>query len=119
MVKTFITPSDSFHTGQNKNIQLSPQFQTVFKSFSGQPKTMLMVSQETNILRANICRYVAELRKYNRIQIVKKGICPISKHPASFYTTKQISVSKGCKDASEIISNKFKIDAVEGLKNGK
>lgn len=119
MVKTFITPSNSFRKGQNKNIQISPQFQTVFKSFLRQPKTMLMVSQETNILRANICRYVAELRKYNRIQVVKKGICPISKHPASFYTTKQISVSKGCKETSGTNSHKSKNDAVEGLKNGK
>jgi len=38
-------------------------------------------------LRANICRYVADWEKENRICIVRKGICPISKHRAGFYTT--------------------------------
>ena len=48
---------------------------------------MLMVSNETGIYRANICRYIAELRRQERIELVKKGICPISKHRAGFYTT--------------------------------
>lgn len=56
-------------------------------SHKGQPKTMLMVSIETGILRANICRYVAEWEKENRICIVRKGICQISKHRAGFYIT--------------------------------
>ena len=63
------------------------QEKRVFKAFHSHPKTMLMVSVETGILRANICRYVAEWGKENRICIVRKGICPISKHRAGFYTT--------------------------------
>lgn len=51
------------------------------------PKTMLMASVETGILRANICRYVSELRKRDAIKEVKVGICPISKHRATFLTT--------------------------------
>ena len=56
-------------------------------SFLEYPKTMLMVSIETGILRANLCRYVAKMRKHNHIEVVRKGICPISKHRAGFYTT--------------------------------
>ena len=48
---------------------------------------MLMLSVETGILRANICRYVAKLRKQNSIRIVQKSICPISKRRAGYYTT--------------------------------
>jgi hypothetical protein len=47
---------------------------------------MLMVSVETKVLRANICRYVARWQKENRIEIVRKGFCLISKHRAGFYS---------------------------------
>jgi len=77
----------SFSTGRAKDSTFQNQKQQVFKALSNYPKTMLMVSIETSILRANICRYVAEFQKENRIKIVRKGICPISKHGAGFYTT--------------------------------
>lgn len=72
---------------KSKDNHSQTQMQKVFTAFHKQPKTMLMVSIETGILRANICRYVAKWRKQNRICIVRKGICPISKHRAGFYTT--------------------------------
>lgn len=75
------------HKGQGKDTQFQAQMKRVFAALYRQPKTMLMVSIETGILRANICRYVAEWEKENRICIVRKGICPISKHRAGFYTT--------------------------------
>ena len=56
--------------------------------YSDTPKTMLQVSLETGILRANICRYVSIFRKTERITLIKKGICSISKHRAGFYSTK-------------------------------
>lgn len=60
----------------------------VYNAFNSDiPKTMLQVSEETNIRRANICRYVAEFRKQDNIQLLQKGICPISIHRAGFYTT--------------------------------
>ena len=34
------------------------QKQRVYRSFKEKPKTMLQVSQETGIYRANICRYI-------------------------------------------------------------
>ena len=63
------------------------QMQRVFLALYKAPKTMLMVSQETGILRANICRYIATWKRRNCIRIYKKGICPITKHGAGFYTT--------------------------------
>lgn len=72
---------------QSKDKYFQVQTKRVFAALYRQPKTMLMVSIETGILRANICRYVAEWEKENRICIVRKGICPISKHRAGFYTT--------------------------------
>ncbi len=64
------------------------QIPTVYKAFATEtPKTMLQVSIETGILRANICRYNSKFVKQDRMQLVKKGICPISKHRAGFYTT--------------------------------
>jgi len=81
------TARKSFGKGQDKSTHFYPQMQRVFAALSRQPKTMLMVSIETGILRANICRYVAEWGKENRICIVRKGICPISKHRAGFYAT--------------------------------
>jgi hypothetical protein len=75
------------HKRQGKSTQFQAQMERVFAAFKRQPSTMLMVSVETGILRANICRYVAKWEKENRIRIVRKGICPITKYRAGFYTT--------------------------------
>ena len=81
------SPKVFSHKGQGKDKHFQAQMERVFAALDRQPKTMLMVSIETGILRANICRYVAKWEKENRICIVRKGICPISKHRAGFYTT--------------------------------
>ena len=80
------SPEVFLQKGQGISKQFKAQKQRVFTALYRQPKTMLMVSFETGILRANICRYVAELTKQNSIIIVRKSICPISKHRAGFYT---------------------------------
>jgi len=79
-------PETSFYNQQFKDKKLQSQSKRVYYAFM-QPKTMLMVSVETGILRANICRIVAELSEQNRIALVKRDICEISKHYAGFYTT--------------------------------
>lgn len=81
------TPPFAKHKGLSKGKRFQPQIKTTFQAFYKQPKTMLMVATETGILRANICRYVAELEKRNSVRLVRKSICPISKHRAGFYTT--------------------------------
>jgi len=77
----------SLEKKQGKDKHFQAQMTKVFKAFSKRPKTMLMVSIETNILRANICRYVAKWREQNRIEIVKTGFCIVSKHRAEYLTT--------------------------------
>lgn len=83
------SPKVFLHKEQGKSTVFQAQMKNVFVSFDKYPKTMLAVSVETGILRANICRYVAEWKKENKIKLVKIGICPISKHRAGFYTTNQ------------------------------
>lgn len=81
------SPKVFLHNGQGKCTHLQAQKERVFAALYRQPGTMLMVSVETGILRANICRYIAEWEKQSCISLIWKGICPISKHRAGFYTT--------------------------------
>jgi hypothetical protein len=76
-----------FGEKQNKDKALNSQFKLVYKSFYKAPKTMLMASKETGILRANICRYVATLRESDKIAEVKKSLCKISNHKAGYLST--------------------------------
>jgi hypothetical protein len=62
----------------------SPQEQEAYEAFD-HPKTMLQVSTETSILRANLCRYIARWQKEERVMLDHFGLCPISKHRAGFY----------------------------------
>ena len=62
----------------------SGQEQEAYEAFD-RPKTMLEVSLETGIFRANICRYMARWKKGDRIILDRYGLCPISKHRAGFY----------------------------------
>lgn len=61
------------------------QKKIVARSFSIVPKTMLQVSIETGVLRANICRFIAQWQREDAITLIRMGICPISKHRAGFY----------------------------------
>jgi hypothetical protein len=87
MVKTLNTPSNSLHKRQSKYKHFEVQMKRVFAAFKRKPSTMLMVSIETGILRANICRYVAKWQKSNSIHLLKQGLCKVSKHRAGYYTT--------------------------------
>jgi nitrogen regulatory protein PII len=73
--------------GQGKVTKIQSKMQRVFNAFNGQPKTVLMVSVETGVLRADIVRCITKLEQRNRIGVVRIGICPVSKHRAEFYTT--------------------------------
>jgi len=70
-----------------KDTHFVTQYKTVFQSFKERPKTMLEVSIETGILRANICRYIRTMRKSEQMQVIRKGFFPITKHIAGFITT--------------------------------
>jgi hypothetical protein len=72
---------------QYKDNHFVTQYQIVYESFKERPKTMLKVTVETGILRANICRYIAEMKKKGFIQVIRKGYCPCTGHTAGFYST--------------------------------
>ena len=70
------------------------QYQIVYQSFQQRPKTMLQISIETGILRANICRYVADMKAKGLIQLLRKGVCPITHYRAGFYSTNKTLFNK-------------------------
>lgn len=72
---------------QGKDKDFRSQYQISYLAFKERPKTMLQVSVETGILRANICRYVDEMRDRGQIQVVRRGLCPLTKDRAGFYST--------------------------------
>jgi hypothetical protein len=72
---------------EGKPTKWESQRSRVFASLYKSPKTMLMASHETGVERANICRIVAQFRRANKIKILYKGLCKITKHRAGYYTT--------------------------------
>ena len=88
------TQDVSISLGDSKDTKFISQKRKVLKAFSEYPKTMLMVSIETNVLRANICRFIAQWEKTNLIQLIEKKDCKISKHKAGYYTTGKDTIWK-------------------------
>lgn len=71
-----------------ENQRFAAQMKRVYSSFTKQPKTMKQVSVETNVMRSNICRYIAKWRKVDKIGVARYGRCPITKNRrVGFYTT--------------------------------
>ncbi len=86
-MQTYNSTPNLLHKEQGKYNHFETQMKQVFAAFKNKPATMLMLSVETGILRANICRYVAKWQKQGCIQPLKKTVCEISKHRAGYYTT--------------------------------
>jgi|688.fasta_scaffold99034_5 hypothetical protein len=80
-------PSELENEDRHKGKHFEGQMKKVFAAFERNPSTMLMVSIQTGILRANICRYVSIWKRQGKIKHLKFGLCKISKHPAGYYTT--------------------------------
>lgn len=76
------------HNRFSKDSHFIAQKKAIYKAFK-EPSTMLMVSIETGILRANICRYVAELKKQGKIRLIRKDLCKISNRKAGYLTTNE------------------------------
>jgi hypothetical protein len=74
---------------QRKDKHFPTQYETVYQSFKERPKTMLTVSIESGILRANICRYIATMLIKGQIQLIRKGLCPYTKFRSGFYSTNE------------------------------
>ena len=77
------TPGNTSWQGKKFKAQAS----LVFAAFKRKPCTMLMAAFDTGIFRANICRLISEWEKDGRIQLIRKGTCPISRYKAGYYST--------------------------------
>lgn len=66
---------------QRKDNEFKAQLKKVYDAFFEQPRTMLEVAKETKVMRSNICWYVREWRKHNKIVTLKKRKCSISGYP--------------------------------------
>jgi predicted transcriptional regulator of viral defense system len=63
------------------------QEQQFKKWFNRRIFTMNQVSVMTDIDRSNVCRFISKMKRSNSIYLVRRGICPITKDIAGFYTT--------------------------------
>ena len=79
---------------QDKGNHFVSQYKTVYQSFKERPKTMLEVSIQTGVLRANICRYVATMEEKEQIGVIRKGYCPYTHFKAGFYSTDEALFAK-------------------------
>lgn len=77
------------YLSKDKDISIknrSNQVRRVLYSIAQNPKTMLEISVDTGILRANICRYIATLEKLNKVVKTDVRPCTYSKHRAGVYS---------------------------------
>ena len=72
---------------QVQDKKFTDQFSEVYKGFFEQPQSMKMLSIRLNIDRANICWFCRDLRKSDKIDIARKGVCKITNRVVNFYTT--------------------------------
>ena len=77
MRKDQLNSKDSTVQMNGKN-KYEIQSKKVFDAFLEKPKTMMMVSVETGIMRSNITLYVGKWKRQNLINIVKFDKCPIT-----------------------------------------
>ena len=82
-----ITPNSFSNKDGNEDKHFEVQIKRVFAAFKREPSTMLMVSIETGIFRANIFGYFAKWQKSKSKHLLKQGLCKVSKHRSGYYTT--------------------------------
>lgn len=85
--KKRVTEAAPINLNGSKDTDSIAQYQVVYQSFMEKPKTMLDVFLETGILRANICRYVADMEDKGLIQLLYKMDDEHTKCKAGYYTT--------------------------------
>jgi len=93
-METIKNPDQLTRAGENEsdntckdNKFSGSQENRIYQAFTRSPKTMLMVAKCTGVERANICRYIAKLKKINQIQFVGFDLCEVSKVRAGYYKT--------------------------------
>jgi hypothetical protein len=65
--------------------QFRTQKEVIYNSIKDQAKTMLMIFIDTGIVRANVCRRIAELQEENRVKLVYKTFCKATGRRAGYY----------------------------------
>ena len=78
----------------DKDTKHSSDCQKVHDYFLQKPATMFQCEIDTGIPRPYVCWYVRSLRKNNDIQIIRYGICPISKWKGVQFLTTDKSLFK-------------------------
>lgn len=63
------------------------QIELVYRVLKEKPMTMLDVSFETNVLRANVCRYIRVMEKRGEVQKLFEARDKHTRHKAGYYTT--------------------------------
>ena len=63
------------------------QYERVYRAFMERPMTMLDCFFATGILRSNVCRYVALMKKRGEVQELYKARDKYTKHTAGYYST--------------------------------
>ena len=92
-----ITPNSLSNNDGNEDKHFEVRMKRVFAAFKRKPSTMLTVSIETDILSANICRYVAKWQKSKSVHLLKQGLCKVSKHRSGYYITDKNSLTQTLK----------------------
>lgn len=73
-----------------KRVKWVSQATRVFEILHEETLTRLQVSSKTGVPIQNVCRFIATLRKENRVCVVKKAIDHLSKMPAEFLSTNEM-----------------------------
>ena len=63
------------------------QLLKVYESFFESPKTMKECDLDVGVMRENICRYCAVLRKQRKLYSIKKRTCKVTRHLATVFST--------------------------------
>lgn len=79
-LKNLITQN---YQAQDKHFRA--QKETIHNSIASEAKTMLMIFIDTGIVRANVCRRIAELQDEGRVKLAYKTFCKATGHRASYY----------------------------------
>jgi predicted transcriptional regulator of viral defense system len=93
-VKSPAPDGQRLNNSGDKGSHFRTQYQITYQFFKERPKTMLEVSDETGIRRANICRYIDKMRKKGQLELIHRGLCPVTHCRSGFYSTDESLFNK-------------------------
>jgi len=81
-------------TKDKDNHQHIQQLRQVYRYLFNHPSTMKETDKATGIMRENVCRHIATLRKNDSLYVMCRRPCHITKHVATVFTTNPVLVPK-------------------------